>query len=973
MYMSNHHYPNVRLLVRRVCCAAFALSLFALPSILAQQEGSSPPAEPEAVEMEKIVVTGTLLPTAEAEGSLSVTPIDVTEPANVGFPRVGDLLRTKLPQYGGAGIINEGYGNGGNGASTISLRGLPSNATLLLVNGRRTSTSDLNLIPEAAIDRIEVLNDGAGAIYGTDAVAGVVNIILKEEFSGVRLGVYYGNTTTTDISERKFTALMGTVTEKSSFLVSAEFSKSNEQMAVDRDVSSPTGANVSSTSNPGMFTPYFDDPARVALRWSLVPNNTRGLTNAAQIPAGFNPAAYTVQLEGESRSAARARGEAELNALLPANSPVRYGPSPSMGPGLNPGFPYGYYTPSYRPHEKYAINMNGKHQLYGDNLTFFLEGYYVRNQSRNQLAPSPLGGANLPLQNYWLNSVFGPPAAGVSAMTVSYRPVELGPRITYSDFETFHGVAGFKGKIADSTWNWEAGFMYDRTTQDDLQTGGVQSSVYDSLLGTTTPDAWNPFGYTPIGGTTVVNSQAAVQSIYGEAASDWEFSILGFDGIVRGELIDLPGGALSVALGAEGRQEKLNDQPGYAIQQGLLWPFNTQNPLVASRNVGAIYGELQIPIVGKDMDIPAITSFSVSVALRDEEYEDVGNTGVKPRVAFRWQPIGEQLTLRGSYAQGFSAPGFYDLYQEPGQDYVELYNPYTGLREQPEDAVLTIGNPNLKPAEADTYLVGFVYTPDFAKGLTVGANYYNIEQTAIPFQSAQYIVNQWYAYGPTNPDNPYDYDAQPSSVNPLGAQVELTGTDELRQIRNVGSINTGERKTDGIDLLASYEFSTDFGKFTISGQATRVLTFEMEDFPGSGSVDYLGRYWPSGAVLADTGFPEWRANMALNYEWEDWNAAIAWNFTQGYTEDLSGYNFDPSAAWDPAVDGPRYREVRDYNTFDVRVGYRIPSIEVELMVGCNNVFDEQPPRVVTSFESNIDRSLVDLRGRMWFINVSKTF
>jgi iron complex outermembrane receptor protein len=299
-------------------------------------------------------------------------------------------------------------------------------------------------------------------------------------------------------------------------------------------------------------------------------------------------------------------------------------------------------------------------------------------------------------------------------------------------------------------------------------------------------------------------------------------------------------------------------------------------------------------------------------------------------------------------------------------------NPLTGTRMQPEEAVLTIGNENLKPSTADTWLAGFLYSPKFVKGLSVGANYYNIQQENIPFESAQYVVNQWWAAGgPNNANNPFGPNAGRSPQNPLGSQVELRSDGEFYQIRNVGPINSGERKTDGIDLLASYSLETDFGTFTLSGQATRVLTFEQENFPGAGTVDYLGKFWGTGAALEEVGFPEWRAVLTLSYEYKRWNGAIAWNFVNGYTEDASLNNFSYPGSADPSEYDPR--EVRDYNTFDVRLGYKIPWLELDFLAGINNVFDEQPPLVTSTFGDGYDRSVADIRGRMWFINFSKTF
>ncbi len=916
-------------------------------------------------QIKESVVTGTRLTQAEAEGSLSVTPVDLAQPANTLYPTVADVLRVKLPQYGGPGIVNEAYGNGGNGSSSVALRGLPASSTLLLVNGRRTAYSDLNMIPEAAIEKIDILNDGAGAIYGSDAVAGVVNIILKKDFNGSKFTVRYGNTFESDISERSFQALIGTSTEKSRLVASAEYSAANEQFSTDRTRSAPTGDNVSATSNPGTFTPSGAPTGFLPLRWSLVPGNTTGLTDPSQVPAGFNPRAFidvSSAANAQAGLAMRNAKEAELNALLPANSPVRYGTSPSLLPGVNPGFPFGVYTYAYRPHERYGAYLSGEHKLFGDNLSFFADAYYMRNQSQNALAPSPLAGRTLPAGNYWYGTVF--PGQNTGNLSVSYRPVELGPRITYSDFEDFHGVTGLKGKVGDTSWKWEGAFFFDRNTVFERQTGGVLASVYSSMLADTTSGAWNPFGYTPIGGSSTVNSADKISALSGEATSREIGQVLGVDFNVGGDLFELPAGKLGLSLGGESRRESEDYQPDFAIRNGSVFPFNTAEPLQAVRDVNSVFGELFIPVLGKDMNIPLVSSFSISTAARYEDYSDVGDTGVKPRVNFRWEVLEKQVTIRGSYAQGFSAPGFFDLYQKPGQDFQELYNPLTGLRLQPEEAVLTVGNDKLKPSEAETFLIGTVYSPTWWEDFSVGVNYYKITQTKIPFQSAQYAVNQWWANGgASNPANPYGANAAPSAQNPLGAQVETTASGDLYQVRNVGPINTGVRNTDGIDVFASKAVKTDVGVFTLSAQATRMLTFEQENFPGAGSVTYLDRYFTTGAALENVGFPEWRGNMTLAYEWKRWNAAIAWNYVDGYDEDVNQSNYE-----DPDI-----RKVSAYNTFDLRIGYKVPRVEVDLAFGINNVFNEKPPLVQSSFENNYDRSVGDIRGRMWFVSASKTF
>ncbi len=936
-------------------------------------------AQDAAEQLEKQTVTGTRLTGAEVEGALSVSTYSLDKPSMQGYSSPAEMLRVKLPQFGGGtGTANDAFANGGDGSASISLRGLPLSRTLLLLNGRRITSGDLNLIPQGAIEKIDILNDGASPIYGSDAVAGVINIITKKGFDGFEVGMRYGDTTDKNIGERRFWATWGESTEKGSVTVTAEYSKANGQYSPDRVVSTPSGASVSGTSNPGTFAarglPAYFQP----LQWSLVPGNTRGLTNASQIPAGFNPVAYvdaripdgaggfltnpdgTFQtISAQARLAAQRAEQDRLNALLPANSPVRYGTSPSLLPGVNPGFPFDYYTIAVRPFERYGVIGSADRKLFGENLEAYTDFSYTQNNSVNQLAPSPLSGRTVTTGNYWYNSVF--PGANANDLSFTYRPVELGPRVTYQDWQEVRLVAGLRGRIGESSWKWDGSFMYDRARLDETQTGGVLRALYDAALADPTAGgAFNPFGYTPLFGTSVVNSQASINALSGSATQQDTYTTQQFLANLAGDVFDLPGGTVQASAGYELRRETVDNVPDFALLNGSVFPFNADSAFSGSRDINSVYGEINIPILGEDVRLPGINSFSVQVAGRYEDFSDVGDTGLKPRVSFRWEVLEKELMVRGSWAQGFVAPSLRALDAgSPQQSFDELDNPLTGIRKQPTDGVIYVGNPGLKPSESDSYLVGAVYSPDYVKGLSLGMNYYRIEESGIPFASSQYVVNQWWA-NEQNPatagaNNPFGASATPSAQNPLGAQVTLEPNGDLKQVTNIGSINTGDRITDGIDLFASYEFNTEIGKFTVGGSATRVLSFSQEDFPGAGAVDYLGYYWGDGATLGNYGFPAWKASTTLAWEHDRYSASFAWNYTDGYEE-----IYDSN------------REVSSYNTFDLRVGYRIHKIDADLSLGVNNLFDEQPELVTTGFVQ-WDRAVTDIRGRQYYVQLTKKF
>lgn len=946
----------------------------ALHAQAAESASSSPEksGDKDLIVLEKFEVVGTRLTDAAAEGALSVSSYKLdTELALKGYSNFGDMLRVKLPQYGGGiGVINDSFGNGGSGQSTISLRNLPGSRTLVLVNGRRTS-ADLNLIPNAAIDSIEVLNDGAAAVYGSEAIAGVVNIKLKNGFEGVYSSARYANTTKTDISERRFSMVAGAAVKDLRISIAYEYSKANPQMGTDREISTPSGDMVSGTSNPGLFTPRFTtaelnalkaNPADsanqqsilVPLRWYVNADKTDGLKPGTTLPTSFNPSAYILadkSTTAAQRNAQRAAEETRLNGILGSGSPVLYGPNytySSLG-DLNPGFPYGFYTPSYRGHERNGLTATFEKDFLGGAVTAFADLLYSTNVSANMLAPSPLGGNVLPGTNYFVASVLPGLPAGRN-FTYGYRPTELGPRVYDDKFTSRRLVAGFRGEVAHN-WKWETAYMYDAWKQHSVQSGGVYADEFTSALQSTSADgAFNPFGATPLFGTSSpVNSDELIQSFFGAADGTYLYDIRAIDASISGTIFQLPAGDLSVALGAEHREELERDQPSQALIDGDVFPFNAEPPFTGKRTIRSVYAEIGIPI---------LKSLTLSGAGRVENYSDAGSTGLKPRVNLRWEVLPDELTIRGSWAQGFVAPSLLSLKSgDRGQSFDEVLNPVTGTRTQPEDGVYYVGNPNLKPSESDSYLVGAVFSPKRVPNLTFGVNYYRIEETGIPFESAQYVVSQWAAAGgDDNASNPFSATASPSAANPTGAQVEVAPSGELAVVRNVGSINSGERVTDGIDLFAAYKFDTSIGKFSPSLSWTRVLTFEQEDFPGAGKIDYLGQYWGSGAALGNYGFPKWKGSVGLDWSYKAFGAALAYNYTSGYLENENDMHKVPA-----------------YETIDLRVSYKLPWWETSITVGVNNLLDEDPPLVVTSFESNMDRAIADIRGRMVFAEISSKF
>jgi len=971
---------SVSYLRKPLALLGVGLSLFAAQAAFAQ----TPPAaaKEEAVQLEKFEVTGTRLTGAAVEGSLSVSLYKMDEMTNTGYSNFGELLRKKLPQFGGGvGSVNEAFGNGGSGRATISLRNLPLSRTLFLINGRRTN-ADINMIPSVAIESIEILNDGASAVYGSDAVAGVINIKFKRDYEGGEFRARYANTTDTDVGETRFGLVWGgKLNGKTSLTAAIEHSERNLLMHYNRAVSVPAGGSVSGTSNPGLFTVQSTAAQRAAanarvsgdagyvapvtvgsvttydpgssnvlvpLRWFV---NTSGaaLTSASQVPAAFVPNAFitaAASLSVTGRNALRDADEAARNAVLGASAIVQYGPNKVLLPGVNPGFPFGYYTYAFRPQEMTSISLTSE-SVINDDLKFFADLFISRNESANALAPSPLSGRTVPSTNYWLTQVFPAVAAAGNGFGFGYRPTELGARITYNKFDDVALTAGFKGTV-EGKWNYEIAYKRDAWKLTNIQTGGVLSTVYNNALaGTTAATAFNPFIFTPLFTQNTPANTALLPTLGGSAQEIDRYVINQLDANVTGDIMDLPAGPLTMSVGAEWRREVDDQRPDGNLTTGAVFPFNITTAFAGSFEVVSYYAEFAIPVI-KNLDM--------QVAGRFEDYTTVGTTGLKPRVSFSWKPLGKEVNVHGSWAQGFVAPSVATLNAGPFQSFTELFNPVTGVRTQATGASFFVSNPNLKPSTSDSYLFGVTYSPKEVKGLTAGINYYRIEENKIAFTSDQYIVNQWFAAGPTNASNPFGPTATPSAANPLGSQVELNVDGSLKQLRNIGPINSGQRLTDGWDVFASYYQDTSMGRFTVETSWTYVTTFKQENFPGAGKIDYLGFYWGSGAALGNFGFPKLKGSLNASWRMDRYSASAGWNYVDGYKEVENGLN-----------------PIASYATIDLRLGYKIPRIDADLTVGVNNITDRQPPYVATSFETQSDRAITDIRGRMLFVELSKKF
>jgi outer membrane receptor protein involved in Fe transport len=862
----------------------------------------------EVKKLEPVVVTGSSLPTADLVGATPVDVVTDVDIAKIGSQSVLQYLKT-IPSTIGAGNYGESRGNGGDGSAAVSIRGI-SGGTLVLINGRRvapnwlnigTGNVDINAIPLGAIDRVEILKDGASAIYGSDAQAGVVNIILKKDYTGTEMYGSYGNTTDTDVGQQHYYFVTGLTGEKSSLLVGASYYKANALFSQDRsrsrvDITDPL--NTSPTSNPGRIGQgtlgtdgigvVYDGPPGT---FSLDPDDFRD----------FNP--------------------------------------------LTDRFPFPLYTPSIRPSERWSIFSTSSHDLMGKHLTFFTEAFYTRSLSMNQLAPTPItsGSTGLVIPS---TNPYNP--FGIDIDTWRYRTLELGPRVEDNTADIFRFVGGFRGRIADTSWEWETAVMYSEDDRRQVQSGDVSLSGLEAAINRTDETAFNPFG-------NQANNADQLFGVGQTISQSAKSTLFEVGALARGEVFQLPAGPLQLALGGSHLEAFASFEPDALTIAGETVGFNAALPFTGRREVDAVFAEVGIPLTSEKQALPVLHSLELKAAVRYDDYSDFGDT-TNPKITARWQPIDETLTLRGAWGTSFVAPTFDALYSE-SQSFPEVANPFTGSFDQVDASYF--GTPDLKPEEGSSYTLGMVWTPKFAKGLTFAIDYYNLNIKNRVGGSAQYIIDTNFRTGVAATGlDPTDIANAPAIVA-AGEFASLLTWDPAQETYtkvNVPFLNLSEVQTDGLDIQTTYEIPTDnLGTFTLSGSGTYVLTFKQKETPGSAFRDRLGDF-----STDDFGFgsiPRWKANVGLFWAFKQ----IEFGVTAYY---VGAYRDDPLAGVD--------REISDIWTVDLQASYNFP-YQTKLTIGVINVADEPPPLAEAAFADKYDRDLHDIRQRFVYFSILKKF
>jgi outer membrane receptor protein involved in Fe transport len=967
---------EVAVAIRRALAmgAAATTGLAVVPAVHAQDQGQS--AEPAE---QTVVVTGSRIRRVDTETASPVFVLDSTAIQASGVATAGALLQ-RIPAVAGAATNPQVNNGGGTGESNVELRGLSAQRTLVLLNGRRinilgqngtTSAVDINMIPVNAIERVEVLKEGAGAIYGSDAIAGVVNFITRSDVEGAEATLQWGQTSESDGEKRQAGLLFGASTEKMSITVAANYNKQEAVSAGNRDFSRFAlylyGGEVSqggSSRTPTGRIDIGDTPFEGTLPGQF---DCSSLTRIADRP-GTSTADYRCY-EGSD-----AYNYQPLNLLI----------TPQERAGLFTQFNY---------------DFNDYVSLYGEVL-------YSHTTSGFQLASLPFDATQddtIIAANSYYNpfgdSVLGPgngiTFGGVGGENPGFltRLTALGNR--RSDTSTNDSLvnAGFKGKVLDTGWEWDTNFSFGRKDQDQNISGYLLKSQLTNALG---PSFFDPAsgrvvcgtpgpGGTIISGCTPLNifnptdpSQVeALQGVSTNYRTNYTYRSKGASLNVNGSLFELPAGAAQLAVGFEYRDQQgvfssdilTRSQPPLFLTCQLAGETCTGDNS-ARYNVKEYYAELFMPLL---KDLPAVHALNVNLGIRRSEYS-VASIGQSTNAQFKveYRPINDIL-VRATYAEVFRAPTIVDLSLAATQDAPTFNDPCTNLTaaqfsanpnlakacvgvpltgdfSQPQKQItgLITGNANLKPEDGDVTTVGVVYDSSQIRGLSLSVDYWKYKLDNLITQvDPNFAAQQCVATG----DDTF-----------CGLMVRFDGgpnSGEFQVFREP-IVNLGKLETDGIDFGVKYALrDTPAGSWNISVDLTRVNSYENTPGPGADPVEIAGTFNRQFGNYA-----KYRGLVGVGWKYFDLDALL----TARYIHKLQITDPDGRLFNAPPIDIP------SVTYFDLTIGYELPT-KTHLQVGFLNLTDKQPPLFYQNnvLNANTDVSTYDTLGRQYFVGLLQKF
>jgi len=1020
---------------RAALLATSALCAFAGWAAPAFAQNGAAPAE-----LEELVVVGSQIQGSKVTAALPVTVVDMTQIQATAAGSGDELFRT-IPQAGNVTFNSSflpGSSNSARGdVNSISLRNLGAGNTLVLINGRRTVyhpttqaeslvptfTYNTNAIPVAGLRSIEVLRDGAAAIYGTDAVAGVINTVLRDDFDGGQLEFQYGTAPGTNLREGRLTGLFGDSFQdgRGNITLFGSLEKRSALLASDQDYTA------SSDGRPLFAGTEFANTVSLDARSAVT---------------GFG----AFQAVGVT-SAIRQGGTAITGATgIFHFSPQSVSCTVTVGPGLCivPGAINTTTDRAFRVDnllstkasvipqaDRTNLFLTGHYDI-NEDVTFFGEaGYYHARTEGNvagfqsvstsptiSIGPNayynPFGATTLangqPNPNR-LPNLTGVPAGGLRLTFNTYGLLDLGASQVIVTNDQYRVLGGFKGKKFG--FNWESAALYSEATVDDLSYA-LDGTAFSAAVNRTTPDAYNPFNgigtsNLTTGGDQSPSNAAALQGLLIPITRSnkttlalWDFKVS------RPDLLSIWGGDVGIAAGVEVRRETYRDNRDDNVDGTIRYVDAITGPIIGGavalsnipgtsvspdvsghRTVMSAYAELAIPLVSPEMNIPLVDRLEVQLAGRAEDYSDVGSVA-KPKVAAAWDII-PGFRLRGSWSQGFKAPNLEQINvtqvsrTNGRQDYyfceadlrARRITSFTQCTQSRTTRAVRAGNPDLKPETSESLSYGIVFQPEFLPPemgrFIFTADVWKIKQKGIIglFGEGNAVILD-YLLRLQGSSNPAVHRLAPTPDNIAvfaGTGLAPVGFVEYADDKYVNQL---PQVTQGVDVGVNWRLGTDsFGDFTVDVNVARLDKLYQSPTEGlamlldaraAGQIN-AGTIITGGQdIVGQNGTPEWRGTGSVNWRYK--------NFTANWFTTYTGEFYSTALTY--AAGG--FYQVPDTWVHNVSLSYTFEEGNryvqgTRILVGVRNVFDKDPPLVSGGYQA----SVYNPYGRYLYFNIRKSF
>jgi len=940
-------------------CVAVALTsqlTFNQQAFAQEQDTAKKATNKQEANIERISIIGSNIKRATDVGALPVTALSAEDIEDTGAMTGDELLRS-IPQIGevdfGAATGNGGVNDARGDVASINLRGVGSGNTLTLLNGRRlvthpgtqsenfvpVSTVNSNALPISGLRSLQVLRDGAAAIYGSDAVAGVINYQLNDNFNGNKVSLSYGGSEGTPLRETTFSYLTGFDFNggKSHLTASFNYYDRNGMMASERAYSKSHDLR----NFPGLPEAFIGDTQldnrSTSTPWGEFKSDTLGTFHLQP----DTDSGCVVQLDG---------GVCADSGSISRDLRFDRGTTRSLVSDVNRLNLYTYLT-----HE---IN---------DDLSFFSEiTYYDANAKRTREQTHNLTAQRF---NISADAAFNPFGEAVSLRR--YRAIDTGVRHVNVDDISYRILGGLKGSWNE--WDWESAAFYTAAKTND-QANRIQASKFQAAINNTDASlAYNVFTggdvNHPNSGDSTLNPQSVIDQFMVNVSRDSKTSLASVDfKVSNGELFTLPAGDVGVALGVEFRRETFEDNrdelldgshpfvdqiSGVTLSGSDVLGSSPTPDSNAGRNISSAYAEFLVPLIDSNSQY-----VELQLAARYENFSDVGDA-LKPKVALFWEAA-DWISFRASYAGGFRAPGLPQVSAEGVPRSNTLYDPILDRSYGIVD--VRSGTTDLKPENDVNTSFGLVFQP--IDGLTFTLDSWKIKQEDLVgiLPGSSHLL--------------YDSLLRSQGSNNT-AVVRDASSNEVVQINN-DYLNLGVRNIEGIDFSLVYDWDTDFGHFEFTTNAANLTKFEQE--ADSISVQLLAAQAandpsvPSdrtvagaGDLLKQNGRPKWRSRTSLNWRLNQWGLGINSNYVSKVTDTSTTATVDGEVLTLP---------VASFTTVNVYTDYRFNKGEYlkgsKVRFGVRNIGDKQPP-LADELAHGYFGGLHSNRGRYFYMNISKKF